>query len=101
MINGSENWRLYSNGDANTEYIGFRLAKGDVTGNQLQTGIRGISDKFNYIENYAELHQGLKEGLYCGYNAIVVGINRTKLSTQDVTGFKAWLQANPTTEVYQ
>ncbi|MDK0651626.1 BppU family phage baseplate upper protein [Clostridium perfringens] len=30
-----------------------------------------------------------------------ININRSKLTTQDVDGFKAWLKANPTTIVYQ
>ena len=34
-------------------------------------------------------------------NNICIIIFKSKLSTQDVNGFKQWLQANPTTVVYE
>ena len=34
-------------------------------------------------------------------NGVQIRINKSKLSTQDVTGFKQWLQANNVTVVYQ
>jgi hypothetical protein len=32
---------------------------------------------------------------------VTIGINKNKLSTTDVNGFKQWLQSNPTTVVYE
>ena len=36
-----------------------------------------------------------------GNGKVVISILQSKLSTLDIAGFKAWLQANPTTVVYQ
>ena len=42
------------------------------------------------------------EGVLIGSDkSIYCNIAKSKLSTQDVVGFKAWLKANPTTVVYQ
>lgn len=35
------------------------------------------------------------------YNKIGIRINKSRLATQDVAGFKAWLQANPVTVYYK
>ncbi|MDY4815879.1 MAG: hypothetical protein SO274_09840, partial [Turicibacter bilis] len=39
--------------------------------------------------------------LNAGSSQIVIGIKRSKLSSQDLTGIKAWLQANPLTIQYE
>ena len=36
-----------------------------------------------------------------GYCSLQIRINKNKLATQDVNGFKKWLQANPVTVYYQ
>ena len=41
------------------------------------------------------------EGVACNRTTISLRIPKNKLSTQDVAGFKAWLQANNVTVVYQ
>jgi hypothetical protein len=42
------------------------------------------------------------EGILINHNKdCILRLNKTKLPTQDATGFKQWLQANPTTVVYQ
>ena len=42
-----------------------------------------------------------QEGIYQGWGKVLLRINKSKLTTPDVNGFKAWLKANPTTIVYQ
>ncbi|MBY6838618.1 hypothetical protein HYH46_14605, partial [Clostridium botulinum] len=58
-----------------------------------------ISDKFMTakIEDY---RVNDVESISCG-RAIAIRINRNKLETQDVAGFKKWLQTNPITVYYQ
>ncbi|NFG26000.1 hypothetical protein FC777_02445 [Clostridium botulinum] len=58
-----------------------------------------ISDKFimSKIDDYRVVDL---ESISCGV-AIAIRINRNKLETPDVVGFKKWLQANPTTVYYQ
>ena len=64
-----------------------------------------ISDKFNAISviETTNLLNALREGIsvYNSDSQLRFVINSSKLSTQNLEGFKAWLQANPTTVVYQ
>lgn len=58
-----------------------------------------ISDKFNVLANgNISNTEGIVIGVSYGIN---IEISKSKLSTQDVAGFKTWLKANPTTVVYQ
>ena len=93
VLNGSENWVL-------STY---------VVPNHLR--VYYINSKLNYKENASvicdkitysnENIQGKDiEGIYIT-NTIDIQISKTKLSTQDVEGFKQWTQANPVTVVYQ
>ncbi len=58
-----------------------------------------ISDKFK-TKNVFSVDE---EGIFGSANSstIYIRISKSKLSTPDVEGFKAWLKANPTTIVYQ
>lgn len=58
-----------------------------------------ISDKFLYSICYSKNVD--KEGIYVSPYGYRIRILKSKLSTQDVTGFKAWLQSNNVTVVYQ
>ncbi|TBX08259.1 DUF2479 domain-containing protein [Clostridium perfringens] len=42
-----------------------------------------------------------KENMQISGGNLYIRINKSKLTTQDVEGFKAWLKENPTTVVYQ
>lgn len=57
-----------------------------------------ISDKFNYSSSFSPDIECVN---ITGSGRIVIKILKSKLTTQDVAGFKQWLQANPTTVVYQ
>lgn len=102
VLNGSDNQSIslqkdFLNQDAT---IGFNVGRIALDGNSNAGKDDSYCDKFNcYIQN--KLHNNDIEGISQGYYAIYVRINKSKLSTQDVTGFKAWLKANPTTVVYQ
>ena len=89
VLNGSENWIL---NDANNN--GIISATCGVIGKVKGTA---IADKL------ASSPGADTEGVLLGKTTgkIMVCLNITRLSTQDLAGFKAWLQANPTTVVYQ
>ena len=110
VLNGSEGWtQSWQNNSTNTcTFEGFvpqPLLKNNqqVTstflplmmcdkikptpfGNMWQSG--NVKDREDGITTYTG-------------NKLVIVISKSKLSTQDVTGFNAWLKANPTTVVYQ
>ena len=53
---------------------------------------------------YAKDVEGIVYGTdYVGYgdNCYMINVNKSKLSTQNIDGFKKYLQANPTTVVYE
>ena len=57
-------------------------------------------NRFNWVNNalYIEDNECI---LAMNSGEIRIYVSKSKLSTQDIAGFKAWLQANPTTVVYQ
>lgn len=59
-----------------------------------------INDKFN-VKDADTVYAQDVEGIVDRLNLIRIKIQRSKLSTQDVAGFKQWLQANNVTVVYQ
>ena len=87
-----ENWYPDGNTELNCKFRSL-----------LYSDIKGytISDRFNTTTwDIYNVASG-EEFLINGSNGINVTILKTKLSTQDVDGFKAWLQANPVTVVYE
>lgn len=53
-----------------------------------------------YFSSSNPIQEGL-EGITVNSNYFTIRIKKNKLSSVDVSGFKAWLKANPTTIVYQ
>lgn len=90
VLNGSENTTISS---ANEGLLRFYIDKSDISVNGSVK-----SDRFNNI-----LGTVSEESIYLHptRNQIVIVINASKLPTQDVQGFKQWLQANNLTVVYQ
>ncbi len=94
VLNGSEHWA--TGGFINDKTISFNhivnlanIYKGNLICDKFQGNTSySSSDDFEYIANGSA-------------NKIFINILKSKLSTQDVAGFKAWLKANPTTVVYQ
>lgn len=92
VLNGSESWVFDSTAihTAVDRYlIPFPKAQGLS---------RLFCDNFTILDttniNVEGVLIGSDKSIYCN-------IAKSKLSTQDVAGFKAWLKANPTTVVYQ
>lgn len=58
-----------------------------------------FSDRFNSLSQ--SQFSILVEGVYANASVLGLKILKSKLTTPDVAGFKAWLAQNPTTVVYQ
>lgn len=94
VFNGSENWK--KSGYTIEGYSSFYINKP----NNFDNNNNYICDKFNVMSsaNWSNL---ASEFTCAGTSDINIRLLSTKLSTQDVEGFKQWLQANNVTVVYQ
>jgi hypothetical protein len=110
VINGSEHWtQSWQNVSTNTcTFEGF-APQPSLKNNQSATSTLLpliLCDKINPTPFGNMWQHGSvmdrKDAIttYTG-NKFVVVISKSKLSTQDVAGFKAWLKDNPTTVVYE
>ena len=90
VLNGSENWTNYDSLGACTPYL--------VEVPKINFNHAPISDKF-----VGGIFDGRDGEKICvgGSPHIIIQKDNSTLSTQDVEGFKQWLQANPVTVVYQ
>ena len=98
VLNGSENWQLSSSDNYGDTTLGFQfnndiLPSGDLMSDNFISTI-GASPLYNNRELEVILASFSKSTLF-------IRIKSSKLSTQDVNGFKQWLSENPTTVVYQ
>lgn len=99
VLNGSEDWRFYSDPNSIVN-IPFEYVVDDKYNNPSTKALNLINDKFKVMDADTVYGQDV-EGIVDRLNLIRVKINRSKLSTQDVEGFKQWLQTNNVTVVYQ
>ena len=96
VLNGSENIVVYK---VHSDVISFNITIADTISNKSTDYF--ISDKINFNKYCYESNvEGIAFSPYVNRN-IYFNISKSKLSTQDVQGFKKWLQANPVTVVYQ
>lgn len=97
VFNGSENgWSIRTDREMEDTQMFTCNIGGDFVTNGNDINL--ISDKFNStLDTFAKN----VEGFYRVSGYIYIRILKSKLSTQDVAGFKSWLQANPITVVYQ
>lgn len=97
ILNGTENWREYESG-SNEKYIRFVASNVIQTVNQITDNL--ICDRFTgYIHRS---NTPTQEGIFTEGSSewnIQIYIERNKLETQDIIGFKKWLSQNPV-EVY-
>lgn len=90
IFNGNENLRVIDASLANCLAVRFNLEN-------IKADTRNVlCNNFCY-----ELSWNDKEHFFIERNIITFIINKTKLISQDVEGFKAWLKANPTTIIYE
>ncbi|NFO48504.1 hypothetical protein FDB40_16700 [Clostridium botulinum] len=71
-----------------------------IKGNEGEYSIVALSDKFYYKYNYFS-DNNFESFFISKSGGIYIRILKSKLETQDVAGFKKWLQTNPTTVYYQ
>lgn len=97
MLNGSENWSLASS-RANT--ILFSVLPQNIKF-QSTTIVSTICDKLSSQKQYDLYNTDIGGVSISETGKLYVAIEKSKLSTQDVAGFKAWLQTNPVTVYYE
>ncbi len=109
VLNGSENWHHVTQ-TSNESTMLFQLVISDCKADDTSSVVRVLSDKFvgryrynvfdinNVIEGISEAYLSISDA---SQNGIFVRILKSKLSTQDVSGFKQWLRDNPTLVKYQ
>ena len=97
VLNGSESgWNTNTQTDTTMRFE-INMVSKNMAGNRNPI----ICDKFNLLFNY-ELNC-VEEGVFTSIKGSTLFLNilKSKLSTQDVQGFKQWLQTNNVTVVYQ
>ena len=105
VLNGSEvisKQSMSTNSDVNTTRFRIKIN----TSTFINDSINIINDKFANVLNANAQYITDSESINLTYNTsdldqINIRISNSKLSSQDVQGFKQWLQANPVTVVYQ
>ena len=105
IVNGNEaEWRLSNGGRENktkvTTFEGFKPTNlKPVSLDNTKSLISNMN--INTFNNQFTNKEGI-EGITIHEDAgLVISINKAKLETQDVEGFKKWLQANPVTVYYE
>lgn len=93
VFNGSESWS-YSNADETTKKRFYT----DINGVKIRSD--AICDKFNAVD-YSNFNSSNEAVFISSTPYFNLNIEPSKLSTQDVTGFKAWLYTNNVTVVYE
>ena len=107
VLNGSENWNIYRNLDGNkTIGFGSRLIEGMLPPNVGKAWDNNIclSNIFLTDKHYPMYTGEDREFLTISSNineGVLISINKDKLQSQDIQGFKQWLSENPTTVVYE
>ena len=107
IINGSEDWEIHNQKEGNTILFGCSSFSSLVDNNINSTADNGtptiiICDKLTNVASDVTWF-GDADGLISinATKGLHIRISKSKLESQDVQGFKKWLQANPVTVVYQ
>lgn len=92
-FDGDENWTRNNDLTQPNTYFYYLPISG------VNNYASGLSNLFTvYDQSLAGVDY---EGIYFFDGIIRIRINKSRLTTQDVAGFKAWLQGNPVTLTYQ
>ena len=98
VLSGSENWKLTATQLTNT-VTAYLDIKGKQNGFCISDKFSTVTNQTDYTSYDNEFIQSLTSSV--NFTRIALRILKTKLLTQDIAGFKAWLQANPTTIYYE
>lgn len=101
VLNGSESWAIsnsYNQVTNQTDIYRFSVIISDIIKNNATVNI--MSDRFTSIVNtsWREVSEHIESDASSNVN---ITISATKLSTQNVTGFKKWLESNNTLVKYK
>lgn len=96
VLNGTENWALYQGANEIQEYPVFYYDNPNVGLNH-----NFISDNIPVKTIVTASTGTFAIGSHSTNNGFRICIENSKLSSRTVAGFKAWLQANPATVVYE
>ena len=96
VLNGSENWQEGLSSQFTDTHMYFACNSFD----SIMKDSSLISDKFENKPTWDILSRECIDSV-TSINKLRIRLAKSKLSTQDVTGFKQWLQANNVTVVYQ
>ena len=102
VLNGDRVDRIVNNGQVN--YSSFLIGVPGMVANLGKNSVASISDLFNVVTVNQAISNWESEFYYHNDSTspqFVFSVSNSKLSTQDVEGFKQWLQANNVTIVYQ
>ena len=98
VLNGSESWGwTHVPGSDSENVMSFNTR---LVVNSNIDNYQSLSDKFNYIRGFGT-GADFENFFHANSSYVQFRIFKSKLSTQDVQGFKQWLQANNVTVVYQ
>lgn len=97
VLNGSENWGT----SGMTPQENTLIFQGDVVSQLVKPNSSAKSDKFATYNGATTDEEGLLPFSGTSGTRIYLRIKKSKLSSQDVVGFKKWLSQNPTKVVYQ
>lgn len=101
VLSGSEYWDYYAPHDTEKTLSFFTKISDSLTGNGE---INAISNTFCGVE-YSKYYQSSTGGVFAGNNQsggmVFFKVDKTKISPQDISGFKKLIKENPTTVYYQ
>jgi len=96
VLNGSEAWSLRTVGTNTLEFL-CPLALPNHMDNSI---VDILSDRFTPINSSSDLEH-IRSSAVEFKDYVLIYINKTRLATQDVAGFKTWLAVNPVTVLYE
>ena len=92
VLDGSSDEAWTTTDDNLEDVLRFKILHGSKSVNY-----NGVCNRFPYEANYFSN----KEHFYCDLDSIVIFINKSRLSTQDTSGFKTWLSTHNTVVEYE
>ena len=101
--NGYEDWTLISSTATNTISCALTVTdpKGDGSGSSTISNVYCDKFKPSYPANRGNDEEMITLVNFTASKQIFIRVAKTKLSTQDLAGFKTWLASNPVTVVYE
>lgn len=100
VLNGTESWGVAGEGDITNGISFYSTIAGMKSASTSM--VQHVCDKLPVITYLASKATPKPLTFITAQtNVIIINVERTRLTTQDSAGFKAWLAANPVTMLYQ